>query len=461
MERQYHATSANISPNDLDSEESWDAALFLLGGVGFMKTLKLGRPLSEIAEVFEGRRDVSGEDDLALLYRGSSILQFEITPTRDQWSRNRWVDEDAIRAGDVLLKRVAPVSVAIVAPGVPSFPVDGNIFVIRGLDQAKACWVAYCLSHPDVGNYLLSKSGRSILSRVSLSVLRSWKVPETPAPFFHFAVRFGSLLQKRVFLSGQITALEVEVEQAVAEQMASTGYEESDQLFAQSSWAFFFPAFSMDTSWLPIHVATDYRSKVLQGDRDWRPLRLCLLPEEPSRGRFSQFDEPLPVLRLSDVGEIPLVPERLEASVPSQVGRVYSEPIAAEDILLSTLGSSPRVAFAPIKTEPPVYAVDLWERLRFRSHAAAYALILQSSAIRRQLRSLASGSVLQFIRHEDVQRLVLPVHDDETLTHWDRSFRSLAKAWLQTDAEWKAMMREGWLVVSHAFNSTHQEVTEI
>ena len=456
----HHPKAANISPDALELESSWDAALFLLGRYGLMDAQDIGRPLSQMAEVFEGSRDVRDTDGASSCYKGSSISGFEISPTREQWRMTQRFDQETIRVGDVLLKRVSPISAAIVSLGLPMLPVDGNFFVIRGLDQANAWWVAFCLNHPAIADYLLSKSGRGVLSRVALSVLRSWKVPQAAVQFLPLTRRMGELLQKRVFISGQIASLETDVEQAVADQMASTGYDDSEQRFSQKSWSFFFPASSMDASWLPIHVATEYRTEVLEGDRDWQPLRSCLLPEAPARNRFSHVDEPISVLRLSDVGEIPLVPDSLEASIPSQFSRVFRHPVEAEEVLLSTLGSSPRVAFAPINLHPPVYAVDHWERLRFRSHAAAYALILQTGAITRQLRSLASGSVQQFIRPEDIQRLFLPVHDDETLTQWDRSFRSLCKAWLQTDSEWQTVLREGWLVVSRAFNSPQKEASE-
>jgi hypothetical protein len=164
------------------------------------------------------------------------------------------------------------------------------------------------------------------------------------------------------------------------------------------------------------------------------------------------MDDPVPVLRLSDVGHVPLVPASLTPSVPAQANRVFRDPLQPEDVLLSTLGSSPRVAFTPASLQPPVYAVDNWERLRFRSHAAAFALILQTGAVTRQLRSLASGSVQQFIRPEDIQRLFLPVLADETLAQWDRSFRSLCKSWSQTDADWSAALADGWLLFSRAFN---------
>lgn len=164
------------------------------------------------------------------------------------------------------------------------------------------------------------------------------------------------------------------------------------------------------------------------------------------------MDDPIPVLRLSDISDVPLVPSSLEPAVPLQTNRVFRDPIQPEDVLLSTLGSNPRVAFALSSPQPPVYAVDHWERLRFRAHAAAFALILQTGAVARQLRSLARGSIQQFVRSEDIHRMFLPVLPDEILAQWDRSFRSLSRSWLQTDSEWHAALQEGWQAFFHAYD---------
>ena len=53
---------------------------------------------------------------------------------------------------------------------------------------------------------------------------------------------------------------------------------------------------------------------------------------------------------------------------------------------------------------------------------------------------------------EDIQRLFLPVLADETLSQWDRSFRSLCKSWSQTDADWSAALEDGWLLFFRVFN---------
>jgi hypothetical protein len=448
-----NSKTALIPPDALDSEASWDSALFLRSQFRFLWRASHHHPLAAIAKVFEGDRGLraSGENE-TFVYRASALLSFELNPTPEQWRTAAPFGPLPVQPGDVILKRVAPLAAAVVTSGLPALSVDGNFFVIRGLPEADAWWIAFCLNHSACADYLLSKSGRGILSRVSLSVLRNWTVPATPPGFSRLARRLTELLSKRNFLAGQIAALKAEVETTVAEQMAATAYEDSEQRFDKSSWSFFFPAALMDASWLPLHVAAEYRSEVLHRDRDWQPLPSYLLPDSPSRQRLSPMNDAIPVLRLSDVGSVPLVPGLLAASVPVQVNRIFRDPLQPEDVLLSTLGSSPRVAYAPAKLQPPVYAVDHWERLRFRAHAAAFALILQTGAVTRQLRSLAGGSVQQFIRPEDIQCLFLPVLADETLANWDRSFRSLCKSWSQTDADWQTTLHDGWQFFSRALN---------
>jgi hypothetical protein len=340
----------------------------------------------------------------------------------------------------------------------PLFPADAAYFVIQGLAEPSAWWVAFCLNHPSFADYLLSKSGRGVLSRIALTALRDWKAPEMPGDFVFIARRLGELSAKRTFLAGRFAALRDAVEASVAGQMATTAYEDSERRFAERFWASFFPAGILDASWLPGHVASASRSSALRRDSDWRPLSSFLLPASPSRTRISKMDGPIPILRLGDVGEIPLVPTPLKPSVTAQANRVFSEPLQAEDVILSTLASNPRVAFMVSKSQVPVHAVDHWERLRFRAHAAAFALILQTGAVTRQLRSFASGSVQQFVRPEDIQRLFLPVLPDETLSQWDRSFRSLARAWQENEAAWQSALLDGWQSFARAFQLSPSEV---
>ncbi len=445
--------AAIIPAAELDSEGSWDCALFLRSQGQRGRTFR-SQPLSAYATVFEGVRSLPGlrDPESAGIYRASALTQFEINPTQEQWTSILDSAKFQIQPGDVILKRIAPVSAAVVPAGLPLHAVDGNFFVIRGLRETEAWWLAFCLNQSGCADYLLSKSGRGVLSRISLSVLRDWKVPATPPEFTRLAHRLGELLQKRVFLAGRMAALRAEVETIVAEQMAATAYAEVEQRFAPRCWSFFFPPALADVSWLPLHVASEYRAAVLRADRDWQPLHACLLPDAPSRNRFSSVDESIPVLRLSDVAVVPLISAALAASVPVQATRIFRDPVQPEEVLLSTLGSSPRVAFAQFNPQPPVYAVDLWERLRFRTHAAAFVLILQTGAVTRQLRSLASGSVQQFIRSEDIHRLFLPVLPEETLAQWDRGFRSLGKSWQQADSDWRAALQEGWQIFFSSFN---------
>lgn len=448
--------AAKIPFSVLDSERTWDASLFLGGWISAVSDNPGERELGSIADVFEGERAAkpSAAADSAPTYRAGSVTSFELVPEPGDWRSSFAGASRSVQPGDVIVKRVAPIMAAVVSVEVPSLGVDGNLFIVRGLSEVEAWWVAFCLNHPACADYLISKSGRGVLSRVSLSVLREWTPPQAPASFATLARRLADLLAKRGFLASQFAALEEDVEDQVSDLADTDAYEKSERHFAASSWSFFFPAALTDQSWLPVHVATVYRSDVLRRDSDWRVIQSFLMPDTPPRKRFASAEDPIRVLRLGDISDIPVVPDSLPEQVPGQINRVFSHPVEPEDVLLSTLGSSPRVAFTPASLDEPVYAVDHWERLHFRSHAGAYVLILRSTPILHQLRALATGSVQQFIRPDDIQRLYLPVIPDETLTRWDRSFRGLTKSWAQTSTDWSATLHEGWRSFAREFPGT-------
>ena len=438
-----------VSPTALDHEGSWDAAVFL--SEGYRSGVGHSQTLGDKGQIFEGVR--GSLESNPSLYRGNSVRAFDLFPGKADWTQPRQASAQSIQPGDVVVKRVEPVAASVVPAELPSLQADNNIFVVRGLGEAEAWWLTYCLNHPSYANYLVSKSGRGVLGRISLAVLRGWSPPATPGEFPFLVQRLVVLQAKRACLRSQIASLEAEVEAAVYEIDAVTGYEDYEKCLAMGSWSSFYPASIVGDSWLPSHVASAYRSGLLKNDTDWRALPDFLL-DEPPRHRLNDSVNAIPVLRLSDVTDLPLVPTDLRPSVPAQSNRIFREPVKPEDVLLSTLASSTRVAFAPSTPGPAVYAMDHWERLRFRSHAAAYALILETTAVAHQLRYLATGSVQQFVLPVDIQRIYLPVLPMETLSNWDRTFRSLSKAWQQTDSEWQSALREGWLVFCRTLNLT-------
>jgi hypothetical protein len=73
--------------------------------------------------------------------------------------------------------------------------------------------------------------------------------------------------------------------------------------------------------------------------------------------------------------------------------RVFAQLLSENDVLLSTLVTSPRVTFAGTNPGTAVYPTDHWYRLRFRETPGAWALVLATPAIRAQLERLAIGTV--------------------------------------------------------------------
>jgi hypothetical protein len=454
MERSKHFTQSGVIPFPLlEAEGTWDPSVFLGEWVGVLGALPNGPGLGEVATVFEGERFLYENQGVPYL-RASSVLAFELFPEGVESSISYDCNEGSVRPGDVIVKRVAPVSAAVVVGGSPSLRVDGNLFVIRGLSEAGAWWIAFCLNYPSCADYLISKSGRGVLGRISLSILREWHPPQTPLAFSGLSRRLAELLSKRVFLSGQFAGLESEVEAEVAERLNSDTSGQLEEDLVSVSWSSFFPAAALDESWLPVHVAGKHRSNSRRKGGEWKSIRRFLIPATPSRQRFLGIEEPIRMLRLGDISNIPVVPDSLPDQVPPQANRVFATPLVADDVLLSTLGSRPRVVFTPAPLEQPVFPVDHWERLRFHSHAGAYVLILRTEPILEQLRTLATGTVQQFVRPDDIQQLQLPVLPDDTLARWDRTFRSLTRAWSQTSSEWSSTLNDGWQIFTRALSES-------
>jgi len=443
-----------VEPAALVREESWDPLLFVRD-LFWSSHLHRARPLHSISsQVLEGLR-VIDERSEATVFRSGSISPFDLAPASEQWAQHASADERAIRPGDLVVKRIAPLVAAVAPPHFPSLLADANLIMVRGLSSGHAWWIAFCLNHPDLGDYLLSKSGRGVLNRVGLSVLRSWQIYDPPASFRGLAQLLSGLCERRALVASQIAALKAEVEVAVGELMKSSAYQDLEDRFSQAAWSFDFPSWLFGRSWVPHHVAREFCARYLKKDADWRPLRAFLTPDEPSRERFSELPRSISTVRLGNVSSVSVLPPAVEgAPGATSPRRIFREPIREEEVLLSTLGSSSRVAFSPTAPAPAMFPVDHWARLRFESFPAAFALILQTSPVARQLRNLATGTVQQFVKPKDVMRLLLPVFPEETLANWDRSFRVLARSWQQVDANRQEAIRDGWRIFQRFYLSS-------
>lgn len=443
------AQTRKISGADLLREGRWDPRVFCgpaaiaLLAPGKRQTLKmLG------AVCVEGLREkaaAAGSPPPSDVVRDPIYQMGNLEPLRFRLDREHWktptnVEQPAsVEPGDVVVKKTAPVTAAWAARGLPRHPADVACIPIKwekpssddmGLEAFTAArerqtltaqfWVALCLNQPEYEESLLRLSGASVLPRIRVSALRELTLPTPPLEAEALAARVWKWNEEAIDTAKELTWLLNEVDDSIRQFIL-----ESDELDTTDvpSWGKFFPAADVTDSLIPRHVAQGHLQHTLRDQRGWVTLPELLGPRQPSRKRRTLVDPDDVYLRLSDIGDDMTIPGSSRTPAAPMPGRVFAEPIAPDEVLLSLLATSPRVAFAGAMPGRDVYAVDHWERLSFRETAGAWALALATESTRRQIRLLAMGSFQQFAYPESLSGLVLPPLDEELRRKWDRQLR--------------------------------------
>jgi hypothetical protein len=225
------------------------------------------------------------------------------------------------------------------------------------------------------------------------------------------------------------------VGEAVGETGAAGGA--TKEVPAGPCWARFFPAADVDDSLIPRHVTLAYLQHGLRDRQGWVRLDELLAPGQPRRKRMTQVAPLGRYLRLGDVGPDLMITPPAEGGTLPQPGRVYAEPLSPDEVLLSMLVTSPRVAFAGPEPAAGIHVIDHWERFRFRETPGAWALVLNTAAVRRQMPLLAMGSAQQFTHPESVRGLVLPPVSLDLRLKWDKVLRRCQARHHDLEARWR------------------------
>jgi|GEM_PF-1393344 len=442
----------------------WDPAVFLSNPVRAISgqsgpILHLG----ELAKVFEGvraagnwdRRDnLPGSDagsDTWRGYRQINVGQFELLPG-EAWDRPVESGSTFLQPGDVVVRKMSPVRAALVTDDIPGHPVDDSCLVIRGLDTPTALWVVLCFNHPSYERYLMSLSGQPILPRVSLRVLRNIALPPPPPLFHTLAGPIKAEVNDRALIRRNVHSVQQEVIGFVAESGGADFIARAEARFQQPSWSAQVHARTIDWSWAPQHVSAAILQDELLDLSAWTPLAAWLDKTPRDRRRLPpDFDRQVHLLRLSDAETSVLPACSLETIRPTLASRVYRVPLSVGEVLISTLGTSPRVLFAGVESRDDVFLVDHWEPLRFRETPGAFALILNTPAVSGQLRRMSVGSARQFVRAEDIKQLCIPDVPLAVRTRWDQALTGIVQAWRKSCDSWEDLMNRA----NRAFEDAH------
>jgi hypothetical protein len=201
-------------------------------------------------------------------------------------------------------------------------------------------------------------------------------------------------------------------------------------------------------SFLPEHIALAKIHEQLA--RSW--------PSLPDHGvrrvsphRLKSGALPDHILRLGDVGRTLTIrpPHGGKKSKVSRL-RIYREPLQADEVLLSTLVTEPRVAFVESEPLVPIHVSDHWLRLRFPDVPGAWALVLETEPVRRQLELMAVGITRQFAPPKTIfERLRLPKLPPER-EQWDAKVRELMGSQGELDRRGAELVRRAKELVAGA-----------
>ena len=422
----------------------------LLSSPATMTTGELGARVVEGWRIEEGRPPIP--PDSMPLYRPANVgnMELDLEPVHCQAPKinGPW----CVEPGDVLVKKIEPIRAAWITSRVFRHPADANCYLVRGLDPATGFWVALCLNQPAYGHYMVRKSGAAVLPRVRMWVLRSLPVPPLPVEIGPLAQEAADCLDERVAQTEELARLRREVDAVVSESVPSDLLSETAQFVGSRCWYQFFPSADVGVSWVPGHVAINAFQRHLREDGEWNRLEELLSQRQPPRVRASDEWAELPILRLSNARTDFTIPAIVPTSPVQELRRIFAQPIHVDDVLLSTLVSQPRVAYAGRGFSSSVYVTDHWERLHFRETPGAWALVLNTSPIRDQLRRMAVGSFQQFATPAMLGRTMLPNVPLEVRVRWDSALRQYVRRQYELERRWLGVLRRAYELLRRTHN---------
>ncbi len=282
-----------------------------------------------------------------------------------------------------------------------------------------------------------------MLQRVGIGSLESLRVAPTPPQLEGLSARLRDILDEKTMAGEALNLALGEADDTVDAVGTSS--------FHLAGGAFFPREAVSNESWVPEATALRAEQVALEQDHGW--VAVGDLAWSDDRARLTDAHEGARALRLRDVGDDLFVSLAEEAPGEEILpGRTLAKPLVPGEVLLSTLGSSFRVAYVDDDVPPDTFPVDGWARMRFRETPAAWALLLSTDPLRSQAARLAVGTVQQFVTPEALRSLRVPVPPRELRDRWQRTVDRHHAQRRTLDRQWSALMNE----LTSVFAAVHQ-----
>jgi hypothetical protein len=358
-----------------------------------------------------------------VVYKQSDIGVFTFKLDETHWRIPNVKDLGCVEIGDIVLTKYTPIRASWVTAHLHQHAVESNCLIIRGLSRPRGFWVCLCLNQNLYSDIFEASSGSVRLPRLNLKTLRETRIPELPEAAKGLADELWNCIDELTANQKSLFQLKQEVEKYITTnryQYGSPSLSDNEGVLAGGRW---FSAEDIQDTLLPRQVALSHIKNELKRNLDWIELSELLAVSSISRSRLSN-GENLKILRLSDAGDDLAYSEQSQSKTKNIVSRLYSDPIIAGEVLVSTLVSNPRVIFIDSTPLPKLYATDHWERLQVRETPGAWALLLNSSITREQLRLSAIGTAQQFATLASIRQILLPNPPRALRIEWEQKLIS-------------------------------------
>ncbi len=347
------------------------------------------------AEVSEGLRPGRSSGPEPLRFRPSNLADGLVWPHAEHLATPPVRSPRAVGPGDVVVSKFLPPRAGLVVPAVPRHVPDENCVRILRLRLDHALWLTSLIDHPGFAAQLARRSSGRTLARVGARDLAAMPLPPVPADVSALVPPWLDASEGLLATQRELFALRAEV-QAHAD---DAGPPPPDP--RAPTWT---TAAEMPSTWAPDQAAL-VRYQLQLGRQGWAPLSR-FLPAEPARLRG-----PIPPARVLHLGD---AQGDLGAALPAIATvrppwfRLYADPLRAGEVLLSTLGTAPKVVLNAPAFPSTVWLSDQWARLDGGPSPGALALLLETRQVAWQLGSATTGAVRQFVGRDELGEVRVP-----------------------------------------------------
>ena len=453
------------NPEELNAAESWLPSLFCGQAGRVARLAAYSRRVGDVAQkCLDGWRN--SPDPRSVLYdplsedspryRQANISVFFLNIEMHHFQRPIVENRPyCVLPRDLLVPRIPPLHAGLVSESNHRHPVDGNCFLVRGMKPVDAAWLLALLNEKEFESWFVARSGSRTLPRIGLRDLRNCPFPDPPEGILEWSTRLLDWVEKFTSNATRLFALQSEVSGHVSDSFSDEVILESRLLSGVRE-----PASLLSSdSWIPGHVENGYQQGLL---KEKGLLRLRDLVETEASG-FNRLKDGhvsrLHVLTLRDVTGI-YIPSVEPSSPETRLGRFFSEPVRPGQVLISSLVTNPKIAYADPTIYDKIYPIDHWLRLRFRETPGAWALVLSSPAMSSQLGKLATGSARQFAKMECLMELYIPNIDRILRFRWQNRLDELLADRRRLDEEWKAIRLDGRRMVAKVLDIPWRDMHE-